>query len=101
MSATSGFPDHQSDAAENATGSCPQPLKPQKHRWGEKITFPHKSERECLNGCRIVKVVRHESEGGRERHWTEFWRMVAAEQAMDYSERIEGEGTPVCEQVKP
>lgn len=62
-----------------------------KHRWGEKtIINPNKTERECENGCGIVKVTRHESEGGRDVHWTEFWRDCG---------RIEGEGTPVCERV--
>lgn len=68
----------------------PKPLqKPRKHRWGEKnVVSEHKTERECANGCGIVKVTRHESEGGREVHWVEFWRDL---------DRIEGEGTPVCD----
>ena len=62
-----------------------------RHRWGEKTPIsPSKTERECLNGCRTIKVTRHEFEGGKEIHWTEFWRDC---------ERIEGEGTPVCEPV--
>ena len=60
-----------------------------RHRWGDKVAIsPNKTERECLNRCGIVKVTRHESEGGREVHWTEFWRGL---------DRIQGEGTPVCE----
>ena len=62
-----------------------------RHRWGDRVQFAHKSERECMNGCGIVKVSRHESEGGRGRYWTEFWRDL---------EQIEGEGTPVCEPVR-
>jgi hypothetical protein len=63
-----------------------------KHRWGDKQTIsPHKTERECLNNCGIVKVGRHEWQGGREIHWTEFWRSL---------ERIEGTGTPVCEPIE-
>jgi len=64
-----------------------------KHRWGDKIYFPlaGKTECECRNGCGIVKVSRHECEGGRELHWTEFWRDA---------ERIEGSGTPACKPVK-
>lgn len=59
-----------------------------RHRWGEKIAItPHKTERECLNGCGIIKVTRHEFEGGREVHWTEFWRDL---------DKIEGDGTPMC-----
>ena len=58
-----------------------------KHRWSDKTVFPHKTERECANGCGIVKVGRHETEGGRDRYWSEFWRD---------GERIEGNGTPPC-----
>ena len=63
-----------------------------KHRWPEKGTVisPNKTERECLNGCRTIKVTRHEFEGGRNKDWTEFWRD---------QERIECPGTPVCEPV--
>ncbi len=36
-----------------------------RHRWPkEGIAFPNKTERECQNGCGIVKVTRHELEGG-------------------------------------
>lgn len=63
-----------------------------RHRWPKQgLTFPHKTERECLNGCGIVKVTRHESEGGRAKDWTEFWRGL---------DKIEGEGTPACEPVR-
>jgi hypothetical protein len=62
-----------------------------KHRWPRgTIITPNKTERECLNGCGIVKVTRHETEGAREVHWIEFWRGL---------DRIEGKGTPVCESV--
>jgi hypothetical protein len=62
-----------------------------KHRWGDKVVIsPHKSERDCANGCGIVKVTRHEFEGGRPTHWIEFWRGL---------DRIECQGTPVCERV--
>lgn len=61
-----------------------------RHRWDEKQIFPHKTERQCLN-CPIVKVSRHESEGGRDVYWTEFWSGL---------DRIEGEGTPACETMK-
>ena len=61
-----------------------------RHRWGEKVVFPHKSERECRNGCGIVKVGRSESEGGRAVYWSEFWRD---------GEKIGCAGTPVCEPV--
>jgi hypothetical protein len=62
-----------------------------RHRWSDPIIIsPNKTERECLNRCGIVKVTRHESEGGFDKHWTEFYRGL---------DRIEGEGTPVCEPV--
>lgn len=62
-----------------------------RHRWGEKLVVtPNKSERECQNGCGIVKVSRQEFEGGRPIYWTEFWRGL---------DRIEGLATPVCEKV--
>jgi len=58
-----------------------------RHRWGEPLRFERKTERECAN-CGLVKVTRHEFEGGQERHWTEFWRGL---------DRIECDGTPACE----
>lgn len=58
-----------------------------RHNWGDKVEFAHKSERECQNGCRTIKVTRHE--GGR--HWVEFWRD---------EERIPGDKTPPCEPVE-
>jgi len=63
-----------------------------KHRWPKEGTVitRHKTERECLNGCGIVKVTRHESDGPRNLHWVEFWRDM---------DRIECSGTPVCEPV--
>ena len=63
-----------------------------KHRWPKEGTIisPHKTERECENGCGIVKVSRHETDGPREVHWIEFWRT-------DDMQRIKGQGTPKCE----
>ena len=63
------------------------------HRWGDKVEFPlaRKSERECRNGCRIIKLSRHECYGGRDVYWKEFWRD---------GERISCQGTPVCEPVR-
>nr|WP_050781011.1 hypothetical protein [Bradyrhizobium sp. ORS 278] len=66
-----------------------------RHRWGDKVRFPHKSERQCAR-CEMVKVGRHEGQGGRDLYWTEFWRD---------EERIDDGGrTPPCdarcEQVK-
>lgn len=61
-----------------------------RHKWGNKTDFPlaHKSERTCTNGCGITKVTRHETEGGHDRYWTEFWRG---------GERIPGKSTPPCD----
>jgi len=63
--------------------------KPRRHKWAAKVEFPfaHKSERECLNGCGIVKVTRHEDRS----HWVEYWRGL---------EKISVDKTPVCEPVK-
>jgi hypothetical protein len=60
-----------------------------KHRWPKdgNVISPHKTERECQNGCGVVKVTRHEADGPRDVHWVEFWRDL---------DRIEGEGTPPC-----
>ena len=45
-----------------------------RHKWGQRIEVsPHKSETECIR-CDVVRVSRHEWEGGREIHWKEFWR---------------------------
>lgn len=45
-----------------------------RHKWGEKVRFGnYKSEQQCLR-CELVKVSRHESEGGRDVHWKEYWR---------------------------
>lgn len=62
-----------------------------RHRWGDRnVISSNKTERDCLNECGIVKVTRHEFEGGREQHWVEFWRGL---------ERIQCAGTPVCERI--
>jgi hypothetical protein len=57
-----------------------------RHSWGEPARFEHKTERECLNGCGVIRVTRHE--GGR--HWVEFWRDC---------EKISTGKTPICERV--
>ena len=61
-----------------------------RHRWSEKRRFEHKTEQTCSR-CEIVKVSRRESEGGRDVYWDEFWRGL---------DKIEGEGTPICEPAK-
>jgi hypothetical protein len=58
-----------------------------RHRWGEPVRFPFKTERECL-ACGIVKVTRHESEGPRDFHWQEFWRD---------GDQLPADKTPACE----
>lgn len=60
-----------------------------RHKWAAKIEVsPHKSERQCIR-CEMVKVSRHESEGGREIHWQEFWRDLDQVDCSD--------GTPPCD----
>lgn len=60
--------------------------KPRRHKWGDKVQFPlaRKSERECVHGCGIIKVTRHEHNS----HWIEFWRGL---------EKISVGKTPACE----
>lgn len=81
----------QSEHAARLNQPYPLPAtKPHRHRWGDRsVISPNKTERECLNGCGIVKVSRHESEGGRDIYWPEFWRGL---------DRIDHGGkTPACE----
>lgn len=62
-----------------------------RHRWDKPLRTDHKTERECKNNCGIVKVTRHESEGGREKHWPEFWRGL---------DRVDVDGrSPACKAV--
>ena len=56
-----------------------------RHRWGEKLVHPYKTERECLNGCGIVKVSRREHR----LRWTEYWRGL---------DKIAVNAAPPCEQ---
>lgn len=61
-----------------------------RHRWPKDGTVisPNKTERECRNGCGIVKVTRHETEGGKDLHWPEFYREL---------DRVDVDGkTPPC-----
>lgn len=62
-----------------------------KHQWGDRtVVSINKTERECRNGCGIVKVTRHEHDGRRDLHWIE-WRGL---------DRIAGDATPKCEPAK-
>lgn len=61
--------------------------KPRRHKWGDKIVHPYKTERECENGCGIVKVSRHEGRS----HWNEFWRGL---------DKLSIDVTPACESVE-
>lgn len=58
-----------------------------RHSWREPERFPFKSERECRNGCGVIKVTRHESGT----HWVEYWRDC---------ECISKRHAPRCEKVK-
>lgn len=62
-----------------------------KHRWSKDAArFEHKTERACER-CELVKVTRHEWEGGREKSWTEYWRGL---------DRVDdGRTVPDCEPV--
>lgn len=58
-----------------------------KHRWGDKNRLEHKTEQQCIH-CGLVKVTRHETEGGRDVYWTEYWRGL---------DLLQVESTPACE----
>lgn len=58
-----------------------------RHRWSDKVRFPLKTE-QCCQRCDMVKVGRHEFEGGRDRYWTEYWRD---------EKRVHCGGTPLCD----
>lgn len=59
-----------------------------RHRWGEKVRFGnYKSEQQCIR-CELVKVSRHEHEGGRDVHWKEYWRD---------EELISRDALPICD----
>lgn len=65
-----------------------------KHRWSAPNRMAQKTERECLNGCRTIRVTMHPH--GRDslrEHYVEFYRdgdLIAAR----------GQATPVCEPVE-
>lgn len=45
-----------------------------RHRWGDRNPVSlQKTEYTCRR-CGVVKISRHETEGGRELHWKEFYR---------------------------
>lgn len=62
-------------------------MKQQRHQWGQPNRFPHKTERQCLK-CGLIKVSRHEAEGPRDTHWTEWWRGL---------DEIASNNTPPCD----
>lgn len=62
-----------------------------RHSWGQPYRFMHKTERMCVNGCGIIKVTRHEAEGGHDVHWHEFWRN---------GEQLPSRPTPACEPAR-
>ncbi|MES2671600.1 MAG: cytochrome C [Pseudomonadota bacterium] len=66
-------------------------MKGNRHRWSEPTRDPNgtKSERTCLNGCKIIKVTQHRPN----QHWVEFWREGDVE-------KLDVTHTPVCERVK-
>jgi hypothetical protein len=63
------------------------------HRWSVPNRMAQKTERECLNGCRTVKVTMHPAGREGHEHYVEFYRdgeMIA----------VRGQRVPVCEPVK-
>lgn len=59
-----------------------------RHKWGPKVVVsPYKSERECVNGCGIVKATRYENNCW----WCEYWRGL---------EKVSVVRTPACERVE-
>lgn len=55
----------------------------ERHSWGGRVRFHHKTERECRR-CGMVKVTHLQNDNC----WTEFWR--------NGEEKAEGKGTPIC-----
>lgn len=62
-----------------------------RHRWGEPNRMAQKTERECLRGCRTIRVTMHPDGREGRRHSVEFWRD---------GEKCEGTHTPVCESIE-
>jgi hypothetical protein len=66
--------------------------KPQRHRWDEPNRLAQKTERECLRGCRTIKVTMHPDGREGRNHWIEYWRD---------DDLIGAKGrAPVCEPVE-
>lgn len=60
-----------------------------RHRWGERVELGlHKSEKQCTR-CGIIRASLHQQEGGRDRHWKEFFHGL---------DRVDVNGaTPPCD----
>lgn len=59
-----------------------------KHYWSDRCALDeHHTFRRCWD-CGLMKITRHESDGGRDVHWIE-WRKNG--------ERIASDSTPACE----
>jgi hypothetical protein len=58
-----------------------------RHSWGEPNRMAKKTERECKNGCGIIKVTLHPDGREGRRHSVEFYRD---------GDQIECKGTPAC-----
>jgi hypothetical protein len=65
--------------------------KRERHSWGAPNRLAQKTERECVRGCRTIKVTMHPDGREGRAHWIEFWRD---------GEKIEGRHTPVCEPAR-
>jgi hypothetical protein len=63
-----------------------------RHKWGDKVRADDGSQsRKVCERCDMICVSRHEHEGGRDRHWKEFFRGTV---------RVECDKTPACEPVE-
>lgn len=63
-----------------------------RHSWSDRYPFDtHHTFRRCWN-CGLMRITRHESEGGRDVHWVE-WRRVGGV-------NFRSERTPACEAVE-
>lgn len=59
-----------------------------RYTWSERFPLDqHHTFRRCWD-CGLMRITRHESDGGRDVHWIE-WRRNG--------ERIDSERTPACE----
>jgi hypothetical protein len=81
------LPENQTRQSDDRTAgqSVRSPVvKQSRHKWSDPTRYLYKTERECRNGCGIVKVTQHP---GFVQPWQEFYRD---------GELIATEATPPC-----